>query len=42
MKLADGMALHAPVVINVGGPASFLINAMAGVTDDMTMTTRAL
>ena len=42
VKLADGLALHAPVVINVGGPASFLINAMAGVTDDMTMTTRAL
>ena len=42
MKLADGMVLHAPLVINVGGPASFLINAMAGVTDDMTMTTRAL
>ena len=42
VKLADGMALHAPVEINVGGPASSLINAMAGVTDDMTMTTRAL
>ncbi|MEC7203596.1 MAG: FAD-dependent oxidoreductase [Pseudomonadota bacterium] len=42
VKLADGLALHAPVVINVGGAASFLINAMAGVTDDMTMTTRAL
>ena len=42
VKLTDGTALHAPVVINVGGPASSLINAMAGVTDDMTMTTRAL
>ena len=42
VKLADGEELLAPVVINVGGPASSQINEMAGVTGDMTMTTRAL
>jgi len=42
VRLADGTELHAPVVINVGGPASARINAMAGVLDDMTITTRAL
>ena len=42
VALSDGTELHAPVVINVGGPASSLINRMAGVTDDMTISTRAL
>ncbi|MEM7255743.1 MAG: FAD-dependent oxidoreductase [Pseudomonadota bacterium] len=42
VRLADGQPIHAPVVINVAGPASALINAMAGVTVDMTITTRAL
>ena len=42
VRLADGEDLHAPVVINVAGPASSLINRMAGVTGDMTITTRAL
>jgi sarcosine oxidase subunit beta len=42
VKLADGRELHAPVVINVGGPASAKINAMAGVLDDMTIKTRPL
>ncbi|HSF94480.1 MAG TPA: FAD-dependent oxidoreductase [Thermohalobaculum sp.] len=42
VRLADGSEVHAPVVINVGGPASARINAMAGVLDDMTITTRAL
>ena len=42
VKLADGAELHAPVVINVGGPASSKINAMAGVLDDMTIKTRPL
>lgn len=42
VKLADGSDLRAPVVINIAGPASSLINRMAGVTDDMTITTRAL
>jgi|TARA_E500000081_G_scaffold107221_1_gene108920 sarcosine oxidase subunit beta len=42
VKLSDGSEVHAPVVINVAGPASSLINQMAGVTEDMTITTRAL
>ncbi|MEO0831543.1 MAG: FAD-dependent oxidoreductase, partial [Pseudomonadota bacterium] len=42
VKLADGEEIHAPVVINVAGPASARINAMAGVLDDMTIQTRAL
>lgn len=42
VRLADGTEIHAPVVVNVAGPASNLINRMAGVTDDMTISTRAL
>ncbi|MEM7300634.1 MAG: FAD-binding oxidoreductase [Pseudomonadota bacterium] len=42
VKLADGREIHAPVVINVAGPASAKINEMAGVLDDMTITTRGL
>jgi sarcosine oxidase subunit beta len=42
VKLAGGEELHAPVVINVGGPASSRINAMARVLDDMTISTRPL
>lgn len=42
VQLSDGEQIHAPVVINVAGPASSKINAMAGVLDDMTITTRAL
>ncbi len=42
VQLASGESLSAPVVINVAGPASSRINAMAGVLDDMSITTRAL
>jgi sarcosine oxidase subunit beta len=42
VTLSDGAALRAPVVVNVGGPASAKINQLAGVTDDMTITTRPL
>lgn len=42
VRLADGTEIHAPVVINVAGPASSRINALAGVTDEMTLSTRAL
>ncbi|MEM8949065.1 MAG: FAD-dependent oxidoreductase [Pseudomonadota bacterium] len=42
VELADGATIRAPVVLNVAGPASSRINAMAGVLDDMTITTRAL
>ncbi|MEO1722722.1 MAG: FAD-binding oxidoreductase [Pseudomonadota bacterium] len=42
VKLSNGEEIHAPVVVNVAGPASSRINAMAGVLDDMTIATRAL
>ena len=42
VELASGEKIEAPVVLNIGGPASAKINAMAGVLDDMTITTRAL
>ncbi|MDF1791914.1 MAG: FAD-dependent oxidoreductase [Thalassobaculaceae bacterium] len=42
VKLADGSEIRAPVVINVAGPASARINALAGVTGEMTISTRAL
>ncbi len=42
VKLADGEEIHAPVVINVAGPGSSIVNRMAGVTDDMTIETRPL
>lgn len=42
VKLADGEEIHAPVVINVAGPGSSVINRMAGVLDDMTIETRPL
>ncbi len=41
-RLAGGNVVHAPVVINVAGPASSRINKLAGVTGDMTISTRAL
>ena len=42
IRLADGSRIHAPVVVNVGGPHSAIINGMAGVLDGMNITTRAL
>ena len=42
VRLGDGSTISAPVVINVAGPASAHINAMAGVLDDMTIETRPL
>lgn len=42
VRLTDGEVLYAPVVINVAGPGSSAINAMAGVLDDMTIATRPL
>ncbi len=42
VRLDSGEELHAPVVVNVGGPASRRINEMAGVTGDMTIETRPL
>lgn len=42
VKLDDGSEIHAPVVVNVAGPHSSKINAMAGALDDMTIETRAI
>ena len=42
VKLGDGTEIHAPVVVNVAGPGSAGLNAMAGVLDDMTIRTRPL
>lgn len=42
VTLADGSRIVAPVVINVGGPHASIINRIAGVTDDMTISHRAL
>ena len=38
----EGATIEAPVVVNVAGPHSSKINAMAGVEDDMRTTTRPL
>ena len=40
--LAGGHRIDAPIVVNVAGPHSFVVNELAGVTDDMTITTKAL
>lgn len=42
VRLADGQEIAAPVVINVAGPGSSAVNAMAGVLEDMTISTRPL
>ncbi len=42
VMLADGRAIDAPIVINVAGPHSFIINRMAGVEQGMNIKTRAL
>lgn len=42
VKLADGRAFRAPVVVNIAGPHSSKINRMAGVYDEMKIKTRAL
>jgi len=42
VDLADGTSICAPVVINVGGPHSSLINKLAGVHDTMTVRHRPL
>lgn len=40
--LSDGTFLAAPVVVNVAGPHSFVVNRMAGVDEAMKLRTRAL
>jgi len=42
ITLDGGEQVDAPVVVNVAGPHSFVINRMAGVEDEMRIKTRAL
>jgi len=42
VKLKDGSEVSAPVVVNVAGPHSYLVNRMAGVEKGMKIKTRAL
>ncbi len=42
VELADGRFVEAPVVVNVAGPHSFVVNDMAGLTGTMNIPTRAL
>ena len=42
VRLDDGSEIHAPIVINVAGPWSATVNALAGALHDMTISTRAL
>ncbi|MGB1252537.1 MAG: NAD(P)/FAD-dependent oxidoreductase [Candidatus Promineifilaceae bacterium] len=42
VTLDDGEEIDAPIVINIAGPHSRIINQMAGVEDDMRINTRPL
>lgn len=42
VSLADGRRITAPIVVNVAGPHSEIINRMAGVYDTMNIKTKAL
>lgn len=42
VRLADGRLVDAPIVINVAGPHSFLVNRLAGAEDGMRVRTRPL
>jgi sarcosine oxidase subunit beta len=42
VTLTDGTQIDAPIVVNVAGPHSFVINRMAGVEDGMKVKTKAL
>jgi sarcosine oxidase subunit beta len=42
ITLKDGTEIDAPIVINVAGPHSFVINRLAGVEEGMRIKTRAL
>lgn len=42
VTLKDGQEIDAPVVVNVAGPHSFVVNRMAGVEAGMKIKTRAL
>ena len=42
VTLSDGLEIDAPIVINVAGPHSDIINEMAGATGDMNVRTKPL
>ena len=42
VKLDDGTEVASPVVVNVAGPHSAVVNGMAGALDDMTIETKPL
>jgi sarcosine oxidase subunit beta len=42
VTLSSGQRLSAPIVVNVAGPHSAIVNQLAGVTDDMQIGTRPL
>ena len=42
VTLSDGTEIDAPIVVNVAGPHSFVINRMAGAEEGMKVKTRAL
>ncbi len=42
VRLTDGTEIHTPVVVNVAGPGSAIVNNMAGVTEEMNISTRPL
>jgi sarcosine oxidase, subunit beta len=42
VTVGDGSEINAPIVVNVAGPHSFVINRMAGVEEEMRVKTRAL
>ena len=42
IQLQNGTRFEAPIVVNVAGPHSYIINRMAGVEDGMKIKTRAL
>jgi len=42
VKLDDGTEIASPVVVNVAGPHSAVVNGMAGALDDMTIETKPL
>ncbi len=42
VRLSDGTVLSSPIVVNVAGPHSSIVNEMAGVRSSMNITTRPL
>ena len=42
VRLDDGTEIASPVVVNVAGPHSAMVNGMAGALDDMTIETKPL